>query len=365
MGIKNLTGGASLPQIGVLRKGAEKPERGIGRDLKFFRFDTDDEEAFGNFANEYGGEPNSIRVLLPFATLDENFEAWQEEWSASAMQHRCDGETCVLWLDGTEFKRTPKPCPGGCKPVGRLRVIIPEIGRLAYVSVLTHSKHDIMSIDSSLRALQNGRGSLTGIPLTLRRRDREISTPRDGKRVRVTKSLITIEAQAEWAAVQMRALQASSMPLIEAPHQYHEMLQLKPMDDDEDDDGPVLRKPETMPEPKQLDPVVELAKAKHDLARAKSALLKENATKRIEKFEKEIAKAAPVAEEEGEPMVTAEQLKGLNAEMAKYGFKNPGECRVKVMKLMGWTASRALDSLSVLEAELLLNRIIDDLSVEK
>ena len=36
---------ASFPQIGILRKGAPKPERGPGRDLKHFRFDTDDTDA--------------------------------------------------------------------------------------------------------------------------------------------------------------------------------------------------------------------------------------------------------------------------------------------------------------------------------
>ena len=59
---------ASFPQIGILRKGAPKPERGPGRDLKHFRFDTDDTDAAGRFRTVYGNEPTSIHVFLPFAS---------------------------------------------------------------------------------------------------------------------------------------------------------------------------------------------------------------------------------------------------------------------------------------------------------
>lgn len=218
MPIKNLTGQASFPQIGTLRKGEEKQEGSNrpGKDLEYFRFDTQDEDAMRAFREYYKEEPKAIRVFLPFQSIDENFDAWQEEWAASSLKHRCDGETCVLWLDGAKYSRQPKPCPGGCKQAGRLKVVIPELGRMAYVTVLTTSKHDIISIDSSLRALYNGRGSLVGIPLILRRVEREISTPRGDKRARVTKSLITIEAQQEWASLHIRALQESSMPMLDA-----------------------------------------------------------------------------------------------------------------------------------------------------
>src|SRR5262245_40522860 len=105
----------AFPELGVLRKGAAKPDSGNkpGADLKHFRFDSDDADAAKLFKEIYGDEPRSIRVLVPFATVDENFEAWREAWTASSLQHRCDGRMTVRLLTqrGT-YTDEPKPCPG-------------------------------------------------------------------------------------------------------------------------------------------------------------------------------------------------------------------------------------------------------------
>src|SRR5262245_30506793 len=136
---------ASFPQIGVLRKGGPKKQiekngrvvDSYGADLKHFRFDSDDTEATKRFAEIYGDEPRSIRVFVPFRTTAENCEAWKEAWTASSLQHRCDGQTMVRWLTPQgRYSDEPKACPGGCKQVGRLKVIIPELRRLAYVTAL-------------------------------------------------------------------------------------------------------------------------------------------------------------------------------------------------------------------------------------
>ena len=225
--------GASFPQIGVLRKGGEKKdERKPGPDLKHFRFDTDDEDALSAFHSIYGDEPRAVRVFVPFATVAENFEAWREEWTAGSLKHRCDGQTCVRWLNGSAYSDKPKPCPGGCKPTGRLKVIIPELKRLAYVTVLTTSIHDIMTIQANLMALEAARNDLRGIPMLLRRSPREISTPGNGNRVRREKWLITIEAQPSWVELQLTAQQRAALPAGNAPL----ALMAAPTGDDEDDD---------------------------------------------------------------------------------------------------------------------------------
>jgi len=207
---------AGFPQIGVLRKGAPKPERGPGRDLEHFRFDGDDEDASLAFRSIYGDEPRAVRVFVPYATTDENFEAWREDWVASSLKHRCDGQICVRWLTGNgSYSTEPIPCPGGCKQVGRLKVIIPELRRMAFVTVLTTSIHDIMEIHANLAALESARGDLRGIPLILRRVPREISTPNgDGKRVRRQKWLINIEAQPDWVELQLAAAAEAARPIL-------------------------------------------------------------------------------------------------------------------------------------------------------
>lgn len=227
------TRAATFPEIGQIRKGAPKPEQGNkpGADLKHFRFDSDDQGAMELFQSVYGNEPRSIRIFVPFQSTDDNFEAWQEEWAASSLKHRCDGEKCVLWLtpQGT-YSKDAKACPGGCKASGRLKVIIPELKRLAYVTVLTTSKHDIMNIHANLLALESARGDLRGIPLLLKRVPREISTPAgDGKRARREKWLISIEAQPDWVALQLSAQQQAALPVANT-------LALPAYDGDDDDD---------------------------------------------------------------------------------------------------------------------------------
>lgn len=204
MPIKGLTDRqASFPQIGVLRKGAPKTGNKPGEDLRHFRFDTDDTRAAEMFRGAYGNEPTEINIYFAYQTPEENFHAWQEEYSKSSLKHRCDGQTAVLWLDERtgKYSQVPKPCPGGCKPTGRLLVIVPELQRFAYVVVGTTSIHDIMRVTQNLEALYAMRGDLRGIPFVLRRTPEMISTPTsDGGRARREKWLLSVEALPEWVA---------------------------------------------------------------------------------------------------------------------------------------------------------------------
>lgn len=219
MAIKGLTDkAASFPQLGIIRKGAKKPDANRpGQDLHYFRFVTDDLIASKGFHDVFGAEPEEVNILLPFATVEENFQAWKEDWVKSSLKHRCDGETCVLHLQNGRYSQEPIPCPGGCKQVGRLKVVIPAFQRLAYVTVLTTSIWDIINIHENLSALEAIRGDLRGIPLILRRKFREISTPsgKDGQRARRAKSLITIEANPEWVKLELVAQQQKALPTIQ------------------------------------------------------------------------------------------------------------------------------------------------------
>jgi hypothetical protein len=226
MPIKGLTTDRepAFPRIGTLRKGGVKPnEKQPGKDLTYFRFDSDDKQAVQDFEAVYGKEPDTINVYLPFPTPDENFQAWQEEYKAGGLVHRCDGETMTVWQtpDG-KYSNEPKPCPHKgkertsvnpfCKPVGRLTVIIPELRRFAYVTVGTTSKNDIMELTDNLNAVYAMRGTLQGIPFRLMRRPRMISTPKsDGGRARYEKWMLSIEADPAWVNVQIASMQRQSL----------------------------------------------------------------------------------------------------------------------------------------------------------
>lgn len=252
MAIKGLTDRqATFPQIGVLRKGAAKPDKGPGRDLNHFRFDSDDADAVRVFNECYGDEPRQIFAYVPYQTTAENFEAWKEDWVASSLKHRCDGETMVRWLtpQGT-YSTEPRPCTGGCKQVGRLKIIVPQLKRMAFVTVLTTSIHDIIEINSNLQALEAARGDLRGIPLIIRRAPREISTPGpDGKRVRREKWLISVEAQPQWVEQQLQVAAAAAMPSLATSHA--PALALPAWDGDDDDDV-IVETPAVTADPKAI-----------------------------------------------------------------------------------------------------------------
>lgn len=214
---------AAFPCIGKLRKGGAKQTNAkgkevMGRDLDHFRFTTDDADAAAAFAAYYGPEPKAIKVFLPYATTDQNFQAWMEEYRAGGLVRRCDGETCVFSRDARgNAVTTPTPCakPCGCKQVGRLAVIVPELVRMAYVTVETHSVYDIIQLTENLQAAEFMRGDLRGIPFILSRREREISTPTpEGGRARRKKSLLFIEPDPSWVQRQLESMRLAALPVI-------------------------------------------------------------------------------------------------------------------------------------------------------
>lgn len=220
--------GASFPRVGELRKGGEKPQTGNkpGPDLKYFRFTSQHNDVTASFVAAYGNQPTAVNVYLPFQTATENFDAWIEEWGAGSLKWRGDGQRLVIWQkpDGT-YSQEPKPQPQqGGKQVGRLKVIVPELGRLAYVVALTTSLHDIAEMSATLDAYEALRGDLRGIPFVLSRVPRMVSTPEvypkghpqqyqpTGKRKRMEKWLWHLEAQATWVQAQLSVMQRAALP---------------------------------------------------------------------------------------------------------------------------------------------------------
>lgn len=243
--IKGLTDNVipRFPRLGKLRKGGEKNAKGgYGPDLDHFRFTSENPAIVQAFHEAYGTQPVALHVYLPYPQVDMNFATWKEQWNAGGLVHRCDGETCQIWRtpDG-KYSQQPKPCPGGCKEVGRLEVILPELitaGFVGYVTLETHSLHDLMNITAILEAVrqsvQDRPNGLQGIEFVLRRKKERISTP-DGKGGRASREkwLVNIEPVPSWA--QTYLAMASSTLVIEAPRV--DMLTGEILDDDEDDDG--------------------------------------------------------------------------------------------------------------------------------
>jgi len=233
MPIKGLTDQPrQFSEIGQLRKGAPKPKgkQQPGADLTYFRatFEDGEGKAADMFLQAYGSEPREINIRLPFNTVDENFDAWREAYVKGGLVHRCDGEYTqyevnsrtgsILVMRGLDTDDNKVKCDGstGCKPTGRLKVIIPELRRLAFMTVLTTSIWDVLNISRQLEAIRyiNG-GKLQNVPLILKRRPREISTPSGtgGKKARREMWLLSIEANPDWVEARVLALPSFDEPL--------------------------------------------------------------------------------------------------------------------------------------------------------
>jgi len=241
MPIKGLTNRKlSFPEIGQIRKGAPKGDKGqLGKDLTYFRVEFDEEEtkAAAVFNKVYGSEPNAINILIPFNDIGQVFDAYLEAYTAGRMVARSDGEKFIYLIDtktgevivkngiphtayqegmsvGSYQDQKGKDVQIYCKTVGRLKVVIPELQRLAYMTVMTSSKHDIANLDAQLNALkQVNEGIIAGIPMVLRRRPKKISTPKaDGTRARYTKWMLSIEADPEWVKHKLTAIKTLALP---------------------------------------------------------------------------------------------------------------------------------------------------------
>lgn len=259
MAIKGLTGkGMKFQEIGKLFKGAPKQKKVkdgreyevFGRDLDHWRFESPIPEIKEAFIKAFGDKPRELFVYLPFAKTEENLQTCKEAYTAGALQHRCDGETCSLWLDPAtnEYRNDPIPCPtlemkpdearrNGCKNVARLSVVIPALNELGFVTVETHSKHDICFLDGVLPAFEGLQPvfGLKKIPFLLYRYEKEISTPQNGKRVRVAKWLVGIKPMSEWS---QRYLSAQSQALLNDAIEIKMLAAGDPdiQDDEENDD---------------------------------------------------------------------------------------------------------------------------------
>lgn len=309
-----------FPEIGRIRKGAIKPDgnKGPGRDLTYFRFEIDEgeKEAAEFIAKLYPGEPRAISIWLPFQTVNENFMYCREAYVAGGLLHRCslwenwenhridfqrDEKGNIVIQDGNRMKACNGEPVGSwtnretgevndvfCKPVGRLKVIIPELQRMVFLTALTSSIHDIENLRSELHAYERmGPKGLAGIPLILKRSPKKISAPKKGGgRVRREMWMLSLEVNPMWAQKVFQALTAASLPevpALEAPKDAFEAeWQAEESKAEEfskskiDDDFGVENKAE-VPMPKKLDETVyyTFAKKKGIFAEAQ-AIMNEN-----------------------------------------------------------------------------------------
>ena len=246
-----------FPDLGKLRKGGPKTDaKRPGPDLDHWRFTSERRDVQMAFDAAYGSKPALIEAYLPFATLEQNWQTWFEEYDHGGMVHRCDGQTMYRWRTANgDYANGERPCPyyagnktrtkdnPGCKQVGRLSMIVPQLiraGFVGFVTMETHSINDLVSITACLLDAETKAGHLNGILFNVLRVKQSISTPawKDedkaaGKRNRTVKDLVKIVPAAEWVLARMQVEAEEQMALAAG-----QPLQLTARHvDDADDDG--------------------------------------------------------------------------------------------------------------------------------
>lgn len=250
MAIKGLTDkGLSFPQIGRIKKGEMRPtkktkdlpkEQQVMRpvDLDYFKVEFADNEEGERlaaiFLGIYGPKPTRINIRLPFNDIVLMWDGFLEAYTASRLLARSDGPTeeggIVLFrCDGKtgetivrngenieSGKQEPHPedniagydyqnKPVYYSPIGRLKVIVPELKEAAYMLFTTGSWNDIRFISKQLAGLKMlNQDKIKGVPLELIRSDHEVMVPIDGKKQRMTKSLISVKADPDWVAARLQ-----------------------------------------------------------------------------------------------------------------------------------------------------------------
>lgn len=198
---------ARLHEIGRVFKGSKKRDREkngksyqiMGEDLDYFRFEpaestkllpapSGDDSLYDYLAQQWvnlGFELKAISVQFLYEDVASNFdheynELWARVGNAERCTRRCNGETVVLSLDGKKLSREPlacsaavgdDECPLGCKPVGRLKFVIPGLGYMGLVVMTTHSIYDILELSGNLAFYD---GKLAGLPFNLCRSERSV-----------------------------------------------------------------------------------------------------------------------------------------------------------------------------------------------
>lgn len=241
----------SFKEIGRLRLGIPKAEalKSGPKEISHFRpdFRPDALDAQTEFIRVYGPHPAAVNIRLPFPNIERCWDAFYEVYNTSGMLGMADGQRWLylrnnktselLVRDGVPSNAAGLPIDSNgmpympfnpktpvysykskkeqdvavyARPTGRLKVLVPELKRAAYIIVITHSVYNIMRISEQLAGAaavaQNAGMSLPMVPMVLSRRKESISVSFSGKKKMQEHYLLNIEIDPLWMEAQFRFL---------------------------------------------------------------------------------------------------------------------------------------------------------------
>lgn len=199
MPINSLKNLRSFPKLGDFHKGAimveskdDPSKTRPGKDLDFFRVKMrkEYESLQKDFDTLYGANPVEFHnVFLDGDSVDDAFDYWMIERTATKVMHKCDEVTqAQRWdaksasyvSDGAACVKNTAGCD--CKRKGVLKILLPDFiaitGVWGYFAVHTGSFYDIVNIAGYLNRLYALHGSLSGMPYILSRVEQSIIVPK-------------------------------------------------------------------------------------------------------------------------------------------------------------------------------------------
>jgi Recombination directionality factor-like len=245
MAIKGLSEIRRLPRLGKIRLGIKKSkqtDKGMvdyPAEVDYFIIDPATPSELENKAiiedsvKLYGDKPKSLKIMFPVANPETYFPQFYKRYgSGTLLQCKGDGETAVC--SGEEFtkdleiigknemgmpkaKCKGKECPyyiaKKCTEVGTLQVLLPDLKGAGVWQITTGSYNSIVNLNSCIEYITAMCGRAHMIPLTLERREQEIS--HNGKKTK--HYILHINMDFKLSDLQKHALIDPTRMLIELP----------------------------------------------------------------------------------------------------------------------------------------------------
>jgi len=192
MPIQGLTDKVRLPRAGMIRLGIKKTKtiRKDGKDVEVEYPDEVDYFVCPKLVEQvYGEQPKALVVMFPVENEEVFFQQFYRRYGNGILLCKGDGVEAHAWdFEKGTLKKIDCPCKlleeGGCKPIGNLQFLLPEVDEAAAVfQINTSSKNSIIDLNSGIKFIRAVAGRIAMIPLILKRE--EIATMRvEGKELK-------------------------------------------------------------------------------------------------------------------------------------------------------------------------------------
>ena len=162
-----------MPRAGVIRLGIKVQKPGG----KEYPKETDYFVCPDLVKEKYGPEPKELVIMFPVESEQVFFQQFYKRYGNGILLCRGDGEHATGYdFEAKDFVDIECPCKeldeGGCKAVGVLQFLLPEIEEAVGVwQISTGSKNSIIDLNSGIDFVRGLVGRIAMIPLILKREE--------------------------------------------------------------------------------------------------------------------------------------------------------------------------------------------------